>query len=125
MTFEDPRPTRRMSLTPLIDVVFLLLVFFMLASRFGTDTQIPLQAAGGAATDYKGPPRLVQIDPEGLKLNGREMDPEVLIAGLGDLTETPADVIVLRAGDEVPLQRLVEVMDALRGAGFTRLVLVE
>ena len=125
MTFDDPRPTRRMSLTPMIDVVFLLLVFFMLASRFGVDMQIPLQTAGSAATAYKGPPRLVQIDPEGLRLNGIAQPPEALIAELGRLTEGPEDVIVLRSAEDVPLQRLVEVMDALRAGGFTRLVLVD
>ncbi|MDK3019818.1 ExbD/TolR family protein [Pseudodonghicola flavimaris] len=125
MTFDDPRPPRRISLTPMIDVVFLLLVFFMLASRFGVDMQIPLRTAGGASAEYQGPPRLVQIDPEGLKLNGRDITPEALIDSLGDLTQDPGDVIVLRSAEEVPLQRLVEVMDALHGAGFQRLVLVE
>ncbi|WP_296645235.1 ExbD/TolR family protein, partial [Roseinatronobacter sp.] len=43
--FEDTRPTRKPSLTPMIDVVFLLLVFFMLASRFGHDMHLPLNAA--------------------------------------------------------------------------------
>ena len=33
-TFEEPHKVRRPSLTPMIDVVFLLLVFFMLAARF-------------------------------------------------------------------------------------------
>lgn len=46
-TLGSPRPRRRPSLTPMIDVVFLMLIFFMLASRFGQETTLPLGAAGG------------------------------------------------------------------------------
>ena len=49
ISFGPPRPARRPSLTPMIDVVFLLLVFFMLAARFGQDTRLPMSTAGGAA----------------------------------------------------------------------------
>jgi biopolymer transport protein ExbB len=43
-----PRIRRRISLTPMIDVVFLLLVFFMLAARFGQDQALPLAIGTGA-----------------------------------------------------------------------------
>ncbi|MGD9861728.1 MAG: ExbD/TolR family protein, partial [Pseudodonghicola sp.] len=116
---------RRISLTPMIDVVFLLLVFFMLASRFGSDMQIALNAAGGAAADYRGPPRLVRIEEAALRLNGVALSEDALIEELGRLTGTPDDVIVLRSDEAVTLQRLVAVMDRLRAGGFARLVLVE
>ena len=41
---------RRIGLTPMIDVVFLLLVFFMLAARFGGTDAIPLTLTGGDDT---------------------------------------------------------------------------
>ncbi|MEO0362761.1 MAG: biopolymer transporter ExbD, partial [Pseudomonadota bacterium] len=42
MRFDLARaPRRRPSLTPMIDVVFLLLVFFMLAARFGVELAMP------------------------------------------------------------------------------------
>lgn len=44
------RPRRRPSLTPMIDVVFLLLVFFMLASRFGMDQVVEMPIASGGGT---------------------------------------------------------------------------
>ena len=47
--FATSRPPRRPSLTSRIDVVFLLLVFFMLAARFGTDVTLPLTTAGAGA----------------------------------------------------------------------------
>ncbi|MGI3163412.1 ExbD/TolR family protein [Pseudooceanicola sp. 200-1SW] len=128
MPFVDdtPRPRRKPSLTPMIDVVFLLLVFFMLASRFGADEVLPLPLAssqGGSA--YAGPPRLVDVGPEGLRLNGAEVTAEGLAERLGALTQAPSDTIILRGQDAAPLQRVVDVAGALRAAGFTNLVLVE
>lgn len=124
MSFARPRPRRRPSLTPMIDVVFLLLVFFMLAARFGQPQGLPLTLAGGGG-DYTGPPRLIEVLPEGQRLNGIALTPEALGAELARLTETPGDVIVLRARDGASLQRLVAVMDDLRAAGFSNLALVE
>ncbi|WP_138466239.1 biopolymer transporter ExbD [Poseidonocella sp. HB161398] len=126
LSLATRRRSRRPSLTPMIDVVFLLLVFFMLASRFGMDMQIPLGLGGsGGAERWSGPPRLVQIEPDSLALNGVAMAAPELVAALSGLTETPADPVVLRAGEEADVQRLVEVMETLGAAGFSNLVLVE
>ena len=64
------RRRRGLNLTPMIDVVFLLLVFFMLVSRFGQLDGVPLALAGGAAPGWSGAPRLVDVRPDGLSLNG-------------------------------------------------------
>ena len=121
--FAAPRPRRRPSLTPMIDVVFLLLVFFMLAARFGITGAVPISQPGSGA--YDGPPRLVIVAADGTSLNGVQMDQAALVAELGRLTATPDDAVVLRAADGVELQRLVDVIEGLRAAGFTRLVVVE
>ncbi|QDC08576.1 biopolymer transporter ExbD [Oceanicola sp. D3] len=124
--FEPPRKARRPSLTPLIDVVFLLLVFFMLASRFGTEVMLPMPLVGSSgAAPYSGPPRLVDVTPEQTLLNGVETGEAALAAALAELVETPGDTIVLRGRSGADLQRIVSVAEALRAAGFTGLVLVE
>lgn len=124
--FGIARPRRRPSLTPMIDVVFLLLVFFMLVARFGQDGALALSLPGAAdSTAYSGPPRLVDIGPDGLRLNGIAVGADALADELAALTEAPTDTIVLRAVDGASLQRLVTVMQAMRDAGFTALVLVE
>lgn len=124
--FATPARRRTPSLTPMIDVVFLLLVFFMLASRFGIDMEIPLNLAGqGAEQGYSGPPRLVDVTPEGVRLNGQPTQIEPLIAQLETLTDSKSDVIVLRSRDGADVQAVVGVMQALSAAGYDRLVLVE
>jgi len=118
-------PRRRPSLTPMIDVVFLLLVFFMLAARFGQDVAFPLEAGGGTGTEWPGPPRLLDILPDAVALNGTPTPLADLGAALGPLTESPGDPVVLRPREAADLQRVIAVIEVLRAAGFTNLILVE
>lgn len=114
---------RRIGLTPMIDVVFLLLVFFMLAARFGMTDAIPVTLSGGAAQTYDGPPRLVTVLPDGLRVNGIDMaDP---VAALRPLMAAQDDIIILRARDGASVQHLLDAMIPLRAAGWSNLVVLE
>jgi biopolymer transport protein ExbD len=106
----------------MIDVVFLLLVFFMLASRFGADAMLPLPLAGTGG-EYSGPPRLIDIYPDRVALNG--VDTADLTQALVPLMQSPSDMLVLRGKDGATLQRIVTVTEALRQAGYVSLVLVD
>lgn len=123
-SFGTYRRPRRPSLTPMIDVVFLLLVFFMLASQFGHDKALPVMA-GGAAARYDGPPRLLEIAPDTLALNGTPLALSDLPARLSALTQTPDDIIVLRPTSGATLQRLIDIAETLNRAGFAQLAVVE
>jgi biopolymer transport protein ExbD len=123
-TIDAARARRKPSLTPMIDVVFLLLVFFMLASRFGTDAVVPL-TLGGQGAGYSGPPRLIDVLPEGQRLNGVDQALDEVVAALDRLTDNRADTIVLRAQEGAALQRMVTVVAALRDAGFTTIAVVD
>ena len=109
----------------MIDVVFLLLVFFMLASRFGAEVAIDLPLAAASDKPYSGEPRLIDIRPEGLSLNGREMTADALLVAMAPMMLSHDDAIILRAREEADLQRVVEVMELLTSAGYETLVLVE
>ncbi|MCC5999361.1 MAG: biopolymer transporter ExbD, partial [Pararhodobacter sp.] len=90
-TLAPPRPRRRPRLTPMIDVVFLLLIFFMLAARFGQEITLPLGTGGGdGGTPWQGPPRLVEFAPGGaLWLNGVPVSARALPEALAPLTAAP------------------------------------
>ncbi len=125
-TLAPPRPRRRPSLTPMIDVVFLLLIFFMLAARFGQEGALPLATGGGAGAAWSGPPRLVEFAPGGaLWLNGQPVAPADLPAALAPLTDSPVDPVVLRPRGGATVQEVVALTEALQAAGFSRLILVE
>lgn len=122
--FAQPRARRKPALTPLIDVVFLLLVFFMLAAQFGRETALDMAQPGGAG-EYDGPPRLVTLLPDGVLLNGAPLDRADLPQALAALMEKPSDAIALRAEGGADVQRLTDLAQRLTAAGFARLVLVE
>ena len=108
----------------MIDVVFLLLVFFMLASRFGTDAVLPLPLAAGGGT-YSGPPRLVDISPAQITLNGVIVSEDALAGQLQAMMQSPEDTVIIRGQDGATLQRVINVTDSLQAAGLLSLVLVE
>lgn len=123
-SFAQHQPRRRPSLTPMIDVVFLLLVFFMLAAHFGQEGALDLRIAGAATSEWQGPPRLIRIAAEELFINGQPIDATALQQALSRLTETRLDPILIRADEGVGLQRLLDIMAGLEVAGFANLVLV-
>ena len=123
--FSQHRLGRKPSLTPMIDVVFLLLIFFMLASQFGRNTTMPLTSEDGTAGSYSGPPRLIEIYPDRLALNGTQINAVELHAAVQALVRKPEDIIVLRGREGANVQRIIEVTQALRDNGFQRIVLVE
>ena len=126
MRFVEDRPRRRPNLTPMIDVVFLLLVFFMLATRFGAESVIPLGFGGAGGVGWQGPPRLVEAGPDGmLRLNGIVIAPEMLAPALAPLVSAAADAIVLRGAEGATLADLVMATEALANAGYPNILLAE
>ena len=112
-------PKRRLSLTPLIDVVFILLLFFMLASSFIEWREIDLNVAGSNTKDQKTlKPMLIRVTERGLILNGTSIEKEDLLHQLSkELVTNPELAVVLQPQPAVSLQKLVTLMDKLRETG--------
>lgn len=111
------------SLTPLIDVVFILLIFFMLASSFldwrAIDLDTPQAAAAGSPMEGA---LLIEVRPEGLRLSGESMTLDALAAEIVDRLESEPDRSVLvKPAAGVRLQAAVDVVDRLAAAGISRL----
>jgi len=108
-------------LTPLIDVVFILLLFFLLASSFLNWHTIKLTtpATQGVVINSAGGAVLIRLGANGaLDLNGQP----VLIDELPDklsqfLAKESDQKILVRPAKGVPLQPVVSVLDAVKKAG--------
>ena len=114
------RRNRRLSLTPLIDCVFILLVFFMLQTNFLRPHAIEFtKSAGatGAVSNIRIIP--VELHADGtLWLDGEAADIEALQNYAADIT-VPDDVrVILSVDSEVILQRAVDVMDLFNQQGI-------
>ena len=120
MRLEGALPTRRLvSLTPLIDVVFILLMFFMLATRFEHWQRLPLDTAeAGPGHGPQGAVLLRLLDGDRMDLGGLPLDPAELPDTIAGRLERAAELRVLvQAGAGVPLQRAIFVLDMLDEAG--------
>ncbi|MDR5651056.1 ExbD/TolR family protein [Ruixingdingia sedimenti] len=124
MSFGEARRRRRLNLIPMIDVVFILLVFFMMSSRLTAERTLPL-SFGGTGGSYSGPPRLVELTGAGVTLNGRPVPRDMLAAELSPLMEKADDAVILRPREGADVQALFAVMDTLTAAGMSRLILME
>lgn len=117
MALDPAPPIRRpVTLTPLIDVIFLLLLFFMLSSTFTRFAEVPLTNAGGGVVTTGQPPLFLQLRAEDLSLNGSAMALDDLLPALKDQgTEGAATVLLVTMADDVTSQRLVDLLTHLRG----------
>lgn len=115
-----------LSLTPLIDVVFLLLIFFLVTSEFEEEERrldIVLPSAT-SASPMTSKPREVVIDitADGATfVGGEQVTLEELSQLLGRaVANNPTNqVVVIRADQEVPFQPVVSVMDLCNRVGVS------
>ena len=121
MHIQRPLSRKRLvSLTPLIDVVFILLLFFMLASSFIEWRSIGLNVpAGGSAGSSDQESLVIGVSRDGkLRLNGEAVTWEGLEARIRPvLARDAAQPFVVQPEAEVPLQRIVTVLDRLAAVG--------
>ena len=108
-----PRKRRRLSMTSLIDIIFLLLLFFMLTSTFSMFSEVELTAASGvAAATSDDPPLFLRLAEEDLSLNGETFS----LAKLEDaLPKDGPRTLLVSMTPEVTAQRLTDLLVVLRG----------
>lgn len=105
-----------MDLTPLIDMVFLLLIFFLVTSVFKKDELALLlklpKTEQGQGSEKKVEQLTIELSNEEVAVNGKKSSMEDLP---GTLKETTKETLVnLRVDGEVKYQRLVKVLDLLQ-----------
>ncbi len=116
------------NLTPLIDVVFLLLIFFMVSTTFDTTSElkIMLPEASAIKSQTNSEKLTILIDPRGFfYLNGRRLKnkkAELLLLELhrvvGSNKELP---VVIQSDASSPVQSMVTAMDVVGRMGLTHL----
>jgi biopolymer transport protein ExbD len=126
-TSNEPDP--EINLTSLIDVVFLLLIFFMISTTFERQAalKIDLPEASAEAQPQDAPERLEWvIDPDGrIYLNDNQLvdgRPATLRAAMEELVGDDRSLpVVIRADAQTPHHYVVTVMDVTGQMGFSRL----
>ena len=122
MQFEGRRRTSHIpNLTPLIDIVFLLLVFFMLTSHFVKDEVINIDLPEAESSDPLDEPKQIEviINEDGeLSIDGEIVTEEDLVIILVEKLKNQDEKVVRIRGDKhVDLEVAISAFDAARKAG--------
>ena len=126
--FQARTRSRRpaINVTPLIDVMFLLLIFFMVTSSFRSQPgmTVDLPQAATAEAQETGQTEVVVQRNGGLFVNGEAVNEGDLAATLrSQLEKDPEVTIVLRGDAHAPYEAVVRALDIARQAGGSRFVL--
>lgn len=121
------RRAKGISLTPLIDVVFILLLFFMLSSTFITWHQLDLASPADSSAEAPKDLQVIRL----ISNQGRfEFDGRVYTATSNEdlaalVAATPDAVFAIQAEAGLHTQALITLLDRLKKAGATHVSLAE
>lgn len=112
------------NVTPLLDLAFVLLIIFMITTPLlenSVNLVIPSSAVANAPVNPAGL-QTISIDRNNaIKFNNESLDPQTLVARLMELKRVNPDVaVVIRPDRELPVQKLIVLMDALQRAQITK-----
>ena len=116
----------RIEIIPMIDIMFFLLVFFIMITlhmipNAGLRTQLPTSAS---ARSLPPPTVTVTLAREGgLTVDGQPVSAAGLTALLAKRADPAHTVVTIAGAKDVQLQQLMNVMDACRAAGVTQVSL--
>jgi biopolymer transport protein ExbD len=114
-----------LDLAPLIDVVFLLLIFFMVATSFAAqeerlDLELP-EAHSGQAAEASNRELVLDVLPDGaVRLDGARLEQQALGTELARIArDNPLRPVLVRADRGLDYGRVIAVLDQCRLVGLT------
>jgi biopolymer transport protein ExbD len=112
------------NVTPLLDLAFVLLIIFMITTPLIENSMNLIIPSSGVANAPVNATQVqtISIDRnESLRLNNDTVDAQTLALRLAQLKQKNADVaVVIRPDRELPVQKLIALMDALQRAQITK-----
>jgi biopolymer transport protein ExbD len=128
MRFRKPKEEEpRLGIAPLIDVVFLLLIFFMVTSHFNVASGIPIRLPKVAqkAYDRYDHKIMIVIDREGRTyLKDKKIDIKEIGLKLQDMVEKEGLIhLLLQADKDVKHGLVVHIMDLAKRAGVSSIII--
>ena len=126
MSQFDDDDESEVNLTPMLDVVFIMLIFFIVTASFVKEAGIDVNKPQAVTSQPKEQANiLIAIDAEGnVWMDGRNVDPRAVRAHIERMhAENPQGTVVIQADRDSRNEVLVQVMDASRLAGVYEIAL--
>ena len=114
------------NLTPMLDVVFIMLIFFIVTASFVKEAGIDISrpSAATAVRKERGNILIAITENDQIWIDRRQVDPRALRANIERLhAENPQGSVVIQADKDSKNGLLVQVMDASRMAGVKSVAL--
>jgi biopolymer transport protein ExbD len=112
------------NITPLLDLAFVLLIIFMITTPLLENSVNLVIPSSGASNAPVNPAQVqtISIDrQETIRFNNELVDTQTLLARLTKLKQANPDVaVVIRPDRELPVQKLIALMDMLQRAQITK-----
>ena len=125
---RQPREEDSINLTPLIDVVFLLLIFFMVSTTFTKETHLEIdlpEAVGEAATSAEDPLEIIINAAGEYAVNGQSLvnnKAATLRSALSEVGQGDTSrALIITADASAPHQFVVRAMDSAGQLGFANM----
>ena len=114
-------------LTPMIDVLFIILIFFMLVSNFNLNRGISLQSGSSSeASLSRHTLAVVDLNEIRISLNGVEVERNFLVQKLHKLSKNNDEIqIFLRPSGEFSVQNIIDLIDELTAQGLSNIYILD
>ena len=115
-------PAGEIDLTPMLDVVFILLIFFIVTSVFVTEAGIEvLKPEASTAEPKKGDLILIAVSPEGdVWIDGEQVDPRFIRSRFElRLAEAPNSSVIIQADQNSNNEYVMLILEAARDADIS------
>jgi len=124
MKFETTRkPISAFSLSSLTDIVFLLLVFFLLTSQFVIQTGVKVKLPASKMNEQSLPTKLIVsiTEENNIYIGSEQTDLNSVAVKLDKLKESISENnLVIRADKSVNIDLVIQVIDAAKAVGIDR-----
>ena len=120
MAMQQDEEDQEINITPMLDVVFIMLIFFIVTASFVKESGIDVNKPQAQTSQPKEKANiLIAIDASGaIWIDRRQVDPRAVRANIERLhAENPQGTVVIQADEDARTGDLVRVMDAARLAG--------